>query len=138
MAKSRRQRAVPLDFVTVRAFDTYELERMSVPAAAASDFVFVNLFRGKVGAPMRVDAVNDLIAAAARVPGWLGVVTPHQLRHAFGSNVLDAGAGLDAAQDLLGHACAASTQVYVHPDPARLRAAVDAVPSPRVPAEERA
>lgn len=132
VAKSRRQRAVPLDFVTVQAFDTYEFERLAVPAAAASDFVFVNLFRGPVGAPMRLDAVNDLIAAAAARAGLDAAPTPHQLRHAFGSNVLDAGAGLDAAQDLLGHASAASTQVYAHPDPARLRAAVDAGPGPRL------
>jgi len=38
-AKSRRQRAVPLDFLTVQAFDTYELERMTVPRAAAGDYV---------------------------------------------------------------------------------------------------
>ena len=44
-AKSRRQRVVPLDFLAVQAFDTYRFERMAVPAAAASDFVFVNLFR---------------------------------------------------------------------------------------------
>ena len=46
VAKSRRQRVVPLDFVTVQAFDTYEFERMRVPQAARSDFVLVNLFRG--------------------------------------------------------------------------------------------
>src|SRR5713226_8206081 len=39
VAKSRRQRIVPLDFVTVQAFDTYEFERMRVPQAADSDFV---------------------------------------------------------------------------------------------------
>lgn len=33
--------------------------------------------------------------------------------------------------DLLGHAAVSSSQVYVHPDPGRLRAAVDMVPSPR-------
>jgi integrase len=43
----------------------------------------------------------------------------------------DAGGTLEEAQDLLGHGSIASTQVYAHPDPARLRAAVDAVPSPR-------
>jgi site-specific recombinase XerC len=59
-------------------------------------------------------------------------------RHAFASNVLDAGGALEEAQDLLGHASIASTQVYAHPDPGRLRAAVDAVPSPRVPAGEQA
>jgi site-specific recombinase XerD len=131
MAKSRRQRVVPLDFLTVQAFDTYQFERMSVPAARSGDFVFVNLFRGTAGAPMRLDAVNDLVGAAARRAGIDPVPRPHQMRHAFASNVLDAGGTLEEAQDLLGHASIASTQVYAHPDPARLRAAVDAVPSPR-------
>ena len=131
VAKSRRQRAVPLDFLVVRAFDTYEFERMAVPAAAGSDFVFVNLSRGVIGAPLRVDAVNDLVTAAAGRAGT-GALHPHQMRHAFASNVLDAGGSLEEAQDLLGHATIASTQVYAHPDPSRLRAAVDAVPGPRV------
>jgi integrase len=133
VAKSRRQRAVPLDFVTVQAFDAYAFERMSVPAAAAGDFVLVNLFRSPVGAPMRTDAVGDLVASAARRAG-IAPVRAHQMRHAFASNVLDAGGTLDEVQDLLGHASISSTQVYTHPDPVRLRAAVDAVPSPRVTA----
>jgi integrase/recombinase XerD len=131
IAKSRRQRAVPLDFVTVQAFDAYEFERMRVPRAAAGDFVMVNLFREPVGAPMRLDAVNDLVGAAAQRAGLQVPPTPHQLRHAFASNVLDAGGSVDEAQELLGHASVSSTEVYTHPDPARLRAAVDAVPSPR-------
>jgi site-specific recombinase XerD len=130
-AKSRRQRVVPLDFLTVQAFDTYQFERMAVPAATGSDFVLVNLFRAPVGAPMRLDAVNDLIAAASRRAGVDPVLRPHQLRHAFGSSVADAGNGIDVVASLLGHAWASSSQVYVHPDPARLREAVDRVPSPR-------
>jgi integrase len=131
-AKSRRQRAVPLDFLTVQAFDTYEFERMRVPEAALSDFILVNLFRGPVGAPMRPDAIGELVTAAGRRAGLERAVTAHQLRHACGSNLLDAGGALDEAQDILGHGCATSTQVYLHPDPARLRAAVDRVPSPRI------
>ena len=130
-AKSRRQRAAPLDFLTVQAFDTYQFERMSVPGASGSDLVFVNLFRAPVGAPMRLDAVNDLVAAASRRAGIDPVLRPHQLRHAFGSNVADAGGGIDVIASLLGHASVSSSQVYVHPDPARLREAVQRVPSPR-------
>jgi integrase/recombinase XerD len=135
VAKSRRERAVPLDFLVVQAFDSYEFERIRVPAAMAGDFVLVNLFRAPLGVPMRLDAVNDLVAAAARRAGIDPLPHPHQLRHAFASNVLDAGGSLEEAQDLLGHASITSTQVYAHPDPARLRAAVDAVPSPRVQGE---
>jgi len=93
--------------------------------------VLVNLFREPLGAPMRLDAVNDLVAAAARRAGLDPVVRPHQLRHAFGSGIADAGCGIDVIADLLGHASVSSSQVYVHPDPGRLRAAVDMVPSPR-------
>jgi integrase/recombinase XerD len=130
-AKSRQQRVVPLDFLTVQAFDTYQFERMTVPAAADCDFVLVNLFRAPLGAPMRLDAINDLIAAASRRAGIGPVLRPHQLRHAFGSNAADAGNGIDVVASLLGHAWVSSSQVYVHPDPARLREAVDRVPSPR-------
>ena len=130
-AKSRRQRAVPLDFLSVQSFDTYELERAGVPQAAGSDFLLVNLFRGPVGAPMRPGAVGDLIAAASARAGLGRHLTPHMLRHACGSNLLDAGGSLDEAQDILGHVLPSSTQVYLHPDPARLREAVDRVPSPR-------
>jgi integrase len=130
-AKSRRQRAVPLDFLVVQAFDTYQFERMRVPRAADSDFVFINLFREPIGAPIRPDAVGELMAAASRRAGLDTPIRPHQLRHAAGSNLADAGAGIDVVADLLGHCSVSSSQVYVHPDPARLRAAVDAVPSPR-------
>jgi integrase/recombinase XerD len=130
-AKSRRQRVVPLDFLVVQAFDTYELERMTVPRTADSDFVFVNLFRGQIGAPMRPDGIGELLAAASRRAGLDTPVRPHQLRHACGSNLADAGNGIDVVADLLGHQSVSSSRVYVHPDPGRLRAAVDAVPSPR-------
>ena len=130
-AKSRRQRVVPLDFVTVQAFDTYEFERMRVAAAAGSDFVFVNLFRAPVGAPLRPDAVGELLAAASRRAGLDTPIRAHRLRHAFASNILDVGGGIDVLADLLGHASVASAQVYAHPDRSRLRAAVDAVPNPR-------
>jgi integrase/recombinase XerD len=132
-AKSRRQRVVPLDFLVVQLFDVYEFERMRVADAADSDFVFVNLFRGRTGAPMRPDTIGELMAAASRRAGLDARIRPHQLRHAFGSNAVDAGAGIDVVADLLGHVSVASSQVYLHPDSSRLRAAVDAVPSPREP-----
>jgi integrase len=130
-AKSRRQRVVPLDFLAVQAFDGYEFERLAVPRAAESDFVLVNLLREPIGAPMRPDAVNELMAACSRRAGLRRVVRPHQLRHAFGSNLADAGGGLDEIAALLGHVSMSSSQVYLHPDPARLREAVDRVRSPR-------
>lgn len=133
-AKSRRQRVVPVDFLVVQAFDGYEFERLRVPRAAESDFLVVNLFREPIGAPVRPDAVGALLTACSRRAGLGRSVRPHQLRHAFGSNVADAGGGLDEIAELLGHASMSSSQVYLHPGPGRLRAAVDRVPSPRTAA----
>jgi integrase/recombinase XerD len=130
-AKSRHARAVPVDRLVVAAHDQYVMERMGVLAAAASDFVFVNMRRPPFGAPMKPDAVNDLFVALSRRAGLVAGLRPHAMRHAFASNVLDAGGTLDEVQQLLGHVSAGSTQVYLHPDPDRLRRAVDQVASPR-------
>ena len=122
---------MPLDFLAVQAFDVYEFERLAVPRARESDFVFVNLFREPIGAPMPPDAINALITELSKRAGLGRRVTPHQLRHAFGSNLMDAGGSLDEVQHLLGHASVASTQVYLHPDPSRMREAIDRAPTPR-------
>lgn len=130
-AKSRRQRVVPLDSLVVRALDTYALERFDHPDAANGDFLLVNLFRAPVGAAMRPDAINEVLRAASRRAGLDPAVAPHQLRHAFASNLADAGGALDEIAELLGHRSMASSQVYMHPDPGRLRRAVELVPTPR-------
>jgi integrase len=82
-AKSRRSRVVPLCSLVVQAFDTYELERTRCPAAAGSDFVFVNLFREPLGAPVRPDAVGELLSVLSRRAGLACPARPHQLRHAW-------------------------------------------------------
>ena len=130
-AKSRRQRSVPLDFLVVQAFDAYDFERSAVPRAHDSDFVLVNLFGEPIGAPMRPDAINELLNGCSRRADLNETIAPHQLRHAFGSNIVDAGGSLDEVAELLGHASMSSSQVYLHPDPARLRDAVERVAGPR-------
>jgi integrase/recombinase XerD len=80
---------------------------------------------------MRPDAVGELLAALSRRAGLSEPVTPHMLRHAFGSDLMDAGGAVDEVAELMGHQWTSSSQVYLHPDPARLRAAVDRVPRPR-------
>ncbi len=80
---------------------------------------------------MRPDAIGDLMAAASRRAGLDDPVRPHQLRHAYASNLVDAGSGIDVVAELLGHASVSASAVYLHPGSSRLRAAVDMVPSPR-------
>ena len=135
-AKSRRSYAVPVDFLLVQAHDQYIAERQQCPTAVSNDFLLVNLFRPPVGAPMTPDAIGELIERLATRGGLRRRVTPHMLRHGFGSTLADAGATLDEIQHLMGHQHHSSSQPYLHPDPARLRAAVSRVGSPRELAED--
>ncbi|WP_328222284.1 tyrosine-type recombinase/integrase [Streptomyces sp. NBC_00310] len=130
-SKSRESWIQPVDFLVVQAYDQYVDERFTLLGAGGSDFLLVNLFRGVLGAPMTPEAIYELFERLTRRAKLSRKVGPHMARRAFGSNVSDAGGELDEVQALLGQKHPESARPYVIPDQARLREAVERVPSPR-------
>lgn len=118
-------RAVPVRAEVLSCYDRYLSERERCSAAEVCDFVLVNLFHEPLGQPMTADAVRAWLGGASRRAGLARVVRPHMFRHATATELLARGAGLDVVRELLGHASIRSSEAYLHPDPASLRAAVD-------------
>jgi site-specific recombinase XerD len=84
------------------------------------------LFLNHQGGPLGVRGLRyrlERIRVAAGLPEG---VSPHTLRHSFATHLLDGGADLRVVQELLGHESLATTQLYTHVSPTRLRAAYTA------------
>jgi site-specific recombinase XerD len=86
----------------------------------------VEVFLNHRGRPLGVRGLRFRLDALRRRAGLPPGVSPHTLRHSFATHLLDGGADLRIVQELLGHASLATTQVYTHVSPTRLRAAYQA------------
>jgi integrase/recombinase XerC len=94
-----------------------QVELGPIPAAA--------LFVNNRGERLSIRGLERVVDKQLRLVGLGGRGTPHTLRHSFATHMLDAGADLRSVQELLGHADLATTQIYTHVTPRRLREAYD-------------
>ena len=81
------------------------------------------VFLNHHGEPLGVRGLRYRLDRLRRRAGLPDGVSPHTLRHSFATHLLDGGADLRVVQELLGHESLATTQIYTHVSPTRLRAA---------------
>lgn len=74
------------------------------------------------GRRLRRERIWELLKRYALRVGAPKDISPHTLRHSFATHLLAGGADLRQVQEMLGHASIATTQIYTHVDPSRLKA----------------
>ena len=99
------------------------LARRVAPVAGPVPDEPVEIFLNHLGRPLGIRGLRYRLDLLRRRAGLPDGVSPHTLRHSFATHLLDGGADLRVVQELLGHESLATTQVYTHVSPARLRAA---------------
>jgi len=116
--KGGRERIVPLgDEAAGRIRDYLDRARPELLGEQMNSAVFITR-RGK---PMTRQAFWQLIKRYAALAGVDSELSPHSLRHAFATHLLNHGADLRSVQMLLGHSDLSTTQIYTHVARARLQ-----------------
>ncbi len=125
--KGGRERLVPLNASARRALDRYlgvgAPEAQGFTPTVATRWLFPS--RSTQGHVTRQRFAQDLKELAVEAGLDPERVSPHVLRHAFASHLLDRGADLRSLQKLLGHADISTTEIYTHVLEERLKKLVE-------------
>ena len=120
LGKGAKERLVPLGEVAIDSIRRYQRDaRPEMLGGQVSDALFVT----RRGGPMTRQRFWALIKSYAIRAGMDSAkLSPHVLRHAFATHLLNHGADLRVVQLLLGHADISTTQIYTHVARERLKA----------------
>lgn len=119
MGKGGKDRLVPLGAEAAHWIERYmQSARPELAGAKVSDALFLTA-RAQ---PMSRQAFWQLVKKYAVIAGVNAPLSPHVLRHAFATHLLNHGADLRVVQMLLGHADISTTQIYTHVARERLKA----------------
>jgi integrase/recombinase XerD len=120
MGKGKKERLIPFGTSAERWIRAWLLLRPGFKPRGGE------LFLGQRGEGLTRQHLWRLLKGYARTAGLRAeAVSPHVLRHAFATHLLDHGADLRAVQAMLGHADISTTQIYTHVHQTRLRALYD-------------
>jgi integrase/recombinase XerD len=122
MGKGSKERLVPFgDMARDSLLGYMQNARGALLGAKQTDDLFVTASGPKAGTAMSRIMFWSLIKKYAIVAGITAPLSPHTLRHAFATHLLNHGADLRSVQVLLGHADISTTTIYTHVARERLK-----------------
>ena len=127
LGKGDKERIVPIGGPCVAALRVYlQARHAAMPDSDPNGPLFIGVQKRSRENRLNPRQIQRLVQKRRR---WLNLpekITPHSLRHAFATHLLQAGADLRSIQELLGHTSLSTTQRYTHLDQAGLARAYDA------------
>ena len=122
MGKGSKERLVPFGDMARDSLVNYmQNARGALLGAKQTDDLFVTASGPKAGTAMSRIMFWSLIKKYAVIAGITAPLSPHTLRHAFATHLLNHGADLRSVQVLLGHADISTTTIYTHVARERLK-----------------
>ena len=111
LGKGSKERVVPMGAIALEAVQDYidVARRVLLNGNTAHE-----LFITRLGRKMTRQGFWKILKAYALKANIKTSVSPHTLRHAFATHLLERGAGLRSVQEMLGHADISTTQIYTH------------------------
>jgi integrase/recombinase XerD len=120
--KGSKERVVPLGKQAIAALTCYLQEgRVALLKGRPSPYVFI----GNSAKSLSRMALFNIVRRQAAAAGITRSISPHKLRHAFATHLLQGGADLRAVQEMLGHADISTTEIYTHVEREGLKQVVD-------------
>lgn len=114
--KGGRDRFVPVGERALQVLTRY-LQRGRPLLDPLSQAIFIT----EHGSRLKPKSVNAIFLQYCKSAGIAPVITPHLLRHAFATHLLENGAGIRHVQAMLGHSWIGTTQIYAHVEIKHLR-----------------
>jgi integrase/recombinase XerD len=123
--KGNKERLVPFGMLAGQWLQTWLTQgRRELLAGRQSEDLFITARGSKAGEAMSRVMFWNLVKKYALQAGITTPLSPHTLRHAFATHLLNHGADLRAVQMLLGHADISTTTIYTHVARERLKSIV--------------
>lgn len=118
--KGDKERITPIGSVAVKHINIYIESKRNHMLNIDKDSEDV-LFLNRRGKQLTRVMIFTIIKNLTEIAGITKTVSPHTFRHSFATHLVEAGAGLRAVQEMLGHESITTTEIYTHLDREYLR-----------------